>query len=313
MKTFIQVVELWVPNADGTHLEHGGSLSSGAFAEFNALSEGTLFQRDEGLPGKAWASGHPVILTDFANSYFRRTDAAHEAGLTCGVALPVFAGETLKAVLVLFCGDDESHVGAIELWHNDAEATHEMRLVDGYYGTADMLEFNSRHTSFPRGFGLPGRTWKADMPLIAKDFANSKSFLRWEDAVEIGVNRGVGIPYKTPVDQTWVVTLLSARATPLARRFEVWVPNADGDALLFHAGDCDSDTDLAARYAGKAIARGEGALGRAWATDMPVITDALLEDRSVASVAARESRLHQMVVLPTMDAGVPKAMLAWYL
>jgi hypothetical protein len=62
---------------------------------------------------------------------------------------------------VLFCGDDAPHAGAIELWHNDPGISHEMGLVDGYYGSADMFEFNSRHTTFPRGFGLPGRTWKA--------------------------------------------------------------------------------------------------------------------------------------------------------
>ena len=71
--------------------------------------------------------------------------------------MPVFAGEFLMAVVVFFCGDDEAHVGAIELWHNDPDKSYEMRLVDGYYGTADMFEFNSRHTRFPRGFGLPGR------------------------------------------------------------------------------------------------------------------------------------------------------------
>ena len=70
-------------------------------------------------------------------------------------------------------------------------------LVDGYYGTADMFEFNSRHTKFPRGFGLPGRTWKAGQPLIIKDLHNSKRFLRWEEASEIGINCGVGIPYAT--------------------------------------------------------------------------------------------------------------------
>lgn len=54
-------------------------------------------------------------------------------------------------------GGDEKHVGAIELWHNDPDKSHEMGLVDGYYGTADMFEFNSRHTRFPRAYGLPGR------------------------------------------------------------------------------------------------------------------------------------------------------------
>ena len=92
MKTFIRVVELWVPDRTRTHLEFGGCLGSEEYSEFKAISENALFAYDEGLPGKAWASGHPVILTKFANSYFKRTDEAVEAGLTCGVALPVFGG-----------------------------------------------------------------------------------------------------------------------------------------------------------------------------------------------------------------------------
>ena len=67
--------------------------------------------------------------------------------------MPVFAGSILTGVVVFFCGDDEAHVGAIELWHNDPDKSFEMRLVDGYYGTAEMFEFNSKYTRFPRGFG----------------------------------------------------------------------------------------------------------------------------------------------------------------
>ena len=82
MKTFIRVVELWVPDRTRTRLEFGGCLGSEEYSEFKAVSENALFAYDEGLPGKAWASGHPVILTEFANSYFKRTDEAIEAGLT---------------------------------------------------------------------------------------------------------------------------------------------------------------------------------------------------------------------------------------
>src|ERR1700737_3735938 len=151
MKTFIRVVELWVPDRTRMRLEFGGSLCTDEFEEFRAVSENALFAYDEGLPGKAWASGHPVILTKFANSYFKRTDEAAEAGLTCGVALPVFAGEFLMAVMGLFWGDDEKTHGPIELWHNHPDVSHEMGLVDGYYGTADMFDFISRHPRFPVG------------------------------------------------------------------------------------------------------------------------------------------------------------------
>lgn len=313
MKTFIRVVELWVPDRTRTRLEFGGCLCSPEYAEFKAVSENTLFAYDEGLPGKAWASGHPVILTQFANSYFRRTDEAIEAGLTCGAALPVFAGEFLMAVMVLFCGDDEKHVGAVELWHNDAARSHEMALVDGYYGTADMFEFNSRHTRFPRGFGLPGRTWKADMPIIIKDLHNSKAFLRWEEATEIGINCGVGIPYRTGKDETWVMTFLSAQATPIAQRFEIWVPNEARNALTFHSGDCSKGTDLASLYAGKPIGKGEGSIGGAWATGMPAINEHLKVDNSVAAALARDAGMNQIVVLPVIENAQLKAVLAWYL
>ena len=39
------------------------------------------FGFDEGLPGKAWAAGHPIILKEFENSYFKRTEAAKAVGL----------------------------------------------------------------------------------------------------------------------------------------------------------------------------------------------------------------------------------------
>src|SRR5436190_1702064 len=180
MKTFIRVVELWVPDRTRTRLEFGGSLCSAEYSEFKAVSENALFAYDEGLPGKAWASGHPVILTKFANSYFKRTDEAIEAG----------------------------------------------------------------------------RTWKAGMPLIIKDLHNSKRFLRWEEASEIGINCGVGIPYTTSPEKTWVMTFLSAQATPIAKRFEIWVPNAARTALVFQSGDCSKNADLTSLYAGKTIGKG---------------------------------------------------------
>ncbi len=313
MNTFIRVVELWVPDRTRTRLEYGGGLSSGEFSEFQALSENALFARDEGLPGKAWASGHPIVLTEFSNSYFKRTDEAKEVGLTCGVALPVFAGEFLMAVMVLFCGDDDKHVGAIELWHNDPEVSHEMGLVDGYYGTADMFEFNSRHTRFPRGFGLPGRTWKAGMPLIIKDLHNAKQFLRREEASEIGINCGVGIPYKTPSDQTWVVTLLSAPGTPIAQRFEIWAPNESRSDLVFQSGDCNKKADLAALYGSKTIGKGEGSIGGVWATGMPAISGNLKDDASIAASFARTSGMKKIIVLPVIEDAKLKAVLAWYL
>jgi hypothetical protein len=232
--------------------------------------------------------------------------------LTCGVALPVFAGEQLTAVVVFFCGDDEVHIGAIELWHNDPDTSYEMRLVDGYYGTAEMFEFNSRHTRFPRGFGLPGRVWKSNMPLLVKDLYNSKAFLRWQEAMEIGINRGLGIPYPHASGHTWVMTFLSARATPIARRFEIWIPDPERDALVFHAGDCDQNTQLATGYQSAAIGKGDGAIGQVWLSGVATVRASLADDLSSAGRSASAAGLDAMVAVPIMNGDGPKAVVAWY-
>jgi hypothetical protein len=138
--------------------------------------------------------------------------------------------------------------GAIELWHHDPGSSNDLKLADGYFGTADKFEFNARHAKFPRGYGLPGRAWRAHMPVIMHDLLNSKEFLRATQALEIGINRGLGIPYAQGSGHTYVLTFLCALNTPIARRLEVWVPNQAGDALLFHGGDCDQNTALAAEY-----------------------------------------------------------------
>lgn len=151
------------------------------------------------------------------------------------------------------------------------------------------------------------------MPLIIKDLHNSKGFLRWEEASEIGINCGVGIPYRTSAEQTWVMTLLSAQATPIAQRFEIWVPNQARDALVFQSGDCSKHTDLDALYAGKSIGKGDGSIGGAWATGMPAISENLKHDESIAASLARASGMNQMVALPVIENALLKAVLAWYL
>jgi hypothetical protein len=198
-------------------------------------------------------------------------------------------------------------VGAIELWHNDPGQFFEMRLIDGYYENAETFAFNARHSKFPRGYGLPGRAWKSRMPLIVKDLLNSKSFLRWEQAAQIGINRGLGIPYAHASGQTWALSFLSARDTPMARRLEIWVPNETREALIFHSGDCDDATELASEYAQATIAKGDGIIGQAWLTGIPVLREGAANDRSTTAVG-----LGAMMSIPFMQAGELKAVIAWY-
>jgi len=309
MSRFIRIAEVWVPTRDRLSLQLCDGLY-GSLGELRALSERTRFAYGEGLPGKAWAAGRPIVLADFRNSWFAGAPA--EARLAGAVALPVFAGDYLMAVAVLVCGRDDTQVGAIELWHNDPAKSFEMRLVEGYYGNAETFAFNARHTRFPRGYGLPGRAWKSHAPLIVKDLKNSQSFLRWEQAVQIGINRGLGIPYAGASGQTFALSFLSAHDTPLARRFEIWIPNEARDALVFHSGDCDHTAELAAEYAQAKITKTDGIIGQAWLTGIPVLCDGGEGNRSAAARSAAAAGLDAAMAMPFIQAGELKAVIAWY-
>ncbi len=313
MKSFIRVIEIWVPGADGTLLEFGGGLY-GSARGFGALSRRMCFGRGEGLPGRVWASGRPIILKQLADGYFLRARAARAEGLTCAVALPVYAGSAgseLRAVVVLFCGDDEAHVGAIELWHNDAAASTDLKLDEGYYGgTAGVFEFVSRHTSFRRGFGLPGLAWESGLPAFMPDLGKGTRFLRADSALKVGINRGFALPCAVPGSDTFVMCFLSALATPIVRRFEIWVPDAQGGALSRIEGFCEVRGALAAGE--PRIVPGHGVLGRAFAEQRPLIAETLDDEGASIAADAREAGLVSLLALPIWrDDGVA-AVVAWY-
>lgn len=312
MRTFIQVTEIWTPTADRSMLQYHGGLY-GSHHAFKAASQKLVFGYGEGLPGRAWETRQPILLKNLQEWYFLRGEAAAKAGLTCGLALPIFAGDYLLAVVVFFCGTDDDHVGAIELWHNDPAQDSDMGLVDGYFGIADSLQWKAKATRFMRGFGLPGLVWQTGQPEIMQDLVNADRFLRKDDARRVGLNKGLGLPVFTQPDQHRVVTFLSARGTPIARRFEVWHPSADGAGnLVFTQGVCDTDPEFAAAYQGIALPRGSSMLNRCAETGLPQVTDAMAFEASVAGVSAHAAGYAEALAMPVVEAGRLKAVVAFY-
>ena len=312
MKTFIRVVEVWVPDAGHSLLEFGGGLYGNA-QRFGAISRSMSFGRGEGLPGRAWESGRPIVLKQFAGSTFRRTHAAAADGLTCAIAMPIFAGSRLTAVLLLLCGDDEAHAGAIELWHNDAGKSADMKLDDGYYGsTAEVFEFTSRHTSFRKGHGLPGLAWASGLPVFMPDLGKGSRFLRSDSAVKVGINRGFALPCCVRGKDTWVMTFLSALATPIARRFETWLADADGRHLHRQEGFCEKLGVIGAGGPGERIEHSEGALGRALSTCTPSVAERAALEPGPPGATARAAGWDSLVALPVFREGRVAAVVAWY-
>jgi len=294
MKTFIRVVEYWIPDAGGTRLTFGGGLF-GEAAVLADASAGLRFVRGEGLPGRAWASGRPIVLARLEGSYFRRVDAARAVGLTCGIALPIFRGARLAAVVVFFCGDDEAHAGAIELWGNDPEESHDMTLVDGYYGTTgDTFEFISRATAFRKGNGLPGMAWERHKPVFLPDLGKGSGFLRADGAVKVGINRGFAIPCSTLDGSNFVLAFLSALATPIARRVETWEPDAEGTRLQRTFGFSEETREAATPTPGSVAwtATGDSPLAQAFVTGVPCVNGA-----TIAIPVAPRGRVTAVVAL----------------
>lgn len=302
MKTFIRATEIWIPGKDRTVLELGSGLY-GDLDSFREATEQQQFKYGEGLPGRAWKEARPIILKDFDNPQFRRGKVASEVGLTVAVALPIFAGEVLQAVVMFLCGDDDEHAGAIEVWQHDL--THNvMKHVDGYYGTMDRFEWISKRLQFVFGRGLPGGIWESRQPMVIDDLGNSKTFMRARNAAEVGITTAMGIPCIYVGQSISVMAFLSAKGTPVARRFEYWEPEHDSNKLRFCSGHCDSGADLKQAYTDKRYERNEGVLGEVWLTGVPQVVDNLATTSAEELASAREAGLDSVFVMPVTDGAL---------
>jgi hypothetical protein len=105
--SLIRVAEVWVPTPDLTLLELAGGLYA-RVPHFGAATRSLCFGRGEGLPGRAWDEGQPVLMPRLDVPWFRRAAAAAQAGLRSGAALPVFLQGRLACVAVLLCGGEGS-------------------------------------------------------------------------------------------------------------------------------------------------------------------------------------------------------------
>lgn len=267
MKTLIQAAEVWVPDADGHLLEFGSGLY-GALAEFGAVSRQMCFGRGEGLPGRVWDEGRPLLLKDLQGGYFQRAAAARRAGLACAAALPVFVGARLKAVVVLFCGGvGDAAAGAVELWRNDPRITTDLTLVDGYYGaTAEAFVAASRETFLPRGSGLPGLAWQREGSVFLERVQTSSKFVR----AAAGLHQGLALPCALPANENHVLVLLATPAMPIARDIESWTLAADGQPARAYGLDEGAAVDaqaIAETFASAVPRANEGVLM------VPVVAD----------------------------------------
>jgi len=290
MNTFIKVIEVWTPAPDNQGLKLANTIYSDsgngeiakAREEFKKASELRLFSYNEGLPGKAWAQVRPLIITDLEHSYFQRKELAARAGLSVGVAIPIFSGEFLIAVIVFLCGEGRDLAGAIELWGvssgNAGHKTNELSLIDGYYGALGKLENVSRELRFSKGSGLPGSVWDYRIPMLVTNMANSSLFKRASTAAVEGITSAIGLPFNYYTGKEYIVTFLSAYSTPIALQYEIWLPEREHHYLFLHAGEREIKNNLIPLDKKRRIKPGEGLIGTVWTSGIPAISRKLSED-----------------------------------
>jgi len=307
LKTFIKVIEIWTPSTDKQTL----ILSDGYFGKFDNFKQETLrhkFMFGQGLPGKAWSTAKPQIITDLAHSYFQRKKFAADIGLTSGMAIPIFSGEFLIAVVVLLCGGENSDTGAIELWANDNRTSSSLTLLEGYYGRLKNLEQTSRNISFSKGEGLPGMIWDYHLPMLIDDPSHSPLFNRASHSTIDNITTALGFPFRNK-EIDFVVSLLSSPDTPIARRFEIWLPDKAHKSLFFYSGKCELDQNLSKKYEGKKVLRGDGLKGRVWLTGCPAISSDIVADELVRFNAKDD--FNTGIVIPIIENGLINSLIVF--
>ncbi|MEM1234804.1 MAG: GAF domain-containing protein, partial [Pseudomonadota bacterium] len=138
----------------------------------------------------------------------------------------------------------------------------------------------------------PGLAWSSAAPVLMRDLGSGYKFIRAETAGSAGLTTGVGLPVPVPGAATYIYSLLSARGTPIARRFESW----DGDGTLLD-GMCDEKGDLTAPL-----------------SPTPAVTEALKTGVPVAqgSAVGLPAGYSSVVAVPIHHDGAVDHVIAWY-
>jgi len=313
MNTFIRLAEVWKPSADGAVLELAGGCYD-AVPEFGGLSSRMRFRRGEGLPGTAWAEERPQLWGPLEDRRFLRAQAAADAHLTCALALPSLVDGRITSVAVLLCAGEASAQGAVELWHNDARVTGDLRLAGGHFSPAgSAVEAMARDGWLPRGSGAPGLAWQQGRSVFIERLDASPGFLRAQAAAEAGLVRALALPWGTAGSQAWVVSLLSSALTPIAHRVEGWLVDRAAGTLRRGFGHCERLGRLPADDGPGLPIAAMGAIGRAARQGTADVQRTAAGHAGLAPAEAVAAGLVSLLALPLPDdAGVSEVVALYF-
>jgi hypothetical protein len=189
--------------------------------------------------------------------------------------------------------------GCIELW--EPSPLRELTHVGGYYGNLTAFERLSRVMRFQSGSGIPGLTWESGLPMVISDLGSSASFLRAHAAREYGVQSGLSIPLFRAGVVAQVVLLLSVARSPLARAFEVWMPDANDHLHVSQAFYEASLSGFGAANHSVEFVAGAGLVGKVFESGLPLAMDRKASETFTGHVGSAAAGFKLAVGFPIHD------------
>lgn len=289
--SFLQSVEVWTPQCD--HLLRS-SAAYGDHEDPAARRPSPLLRKGEGLAGTVFGSGRPEVWRQPGPLAGAELDHAEAA-----LALPFFVGARLVAVVTLLCGTRAMTSGCIELW--EPNPLRELVHRDGYYGDLTAFERLSRVMRFQAGSGVPGLIWQSGLPRVVPELAGSASFMRAHAAREYGVQSALGFPLYRAGTVAQVVLLLSLAKSPLARAFEVWMPDPSGHLHISESFYEPALADFGVANRSVEFVAGAGLVGRVFESGLPLAIDRKTSEAFSGHVEAAAAGLVLALGLPIHD------------
>lgn len=148
----------------------------------------------------------------------RRSASQWRAEMQCMVTEALMRGGTVagaaEEMLKAICTKGGFALG--ELWEVAVEEDRLVHLATWHRdlpGAAGFIE-DTRRRTFQRGIGLPGRVWRAEVPVWMADVEKEPDFLRATSAIAAGLRSAVAFPAMSRGRVTGVICLFGDMVRP---------------------------------------------------------------------------------------------------
>ena len=146
------------------------------------------------------------------------------------IAIPVYRAKKITSIVVMSIKPKTDGAGVFEIWE-PVEPYEEVKLRSGYFAHLERFANVSSFVRFERGSGLPGQVWASKQAVIHDDLPSHVGFLRAAGASAGLLQTAIGVPIMSDDELKSVALVISSKATPIAKGYEVWNATDDGFTL----------------------------------------------------------------------------------